>query len=191
MITVRASTQPCSLLSKLSILQLSTSVYGRLYAIGLAIFPVCIRQSRIQDLHCLIFVLSAMGRTRPRPKKSKLVKAEPTSQQSQQPSVSALLEKAQALIVQCDYPLAERFIRRILERDPNHAEAREMLAVALLETGELEAAKQVDIQPPFVACTINDIVFLSDFRNPDTSPLRRPFASPCICLFVSSTTQRG
>lgn len=45
--------------------------------------------------------------------------------------------------MQCDYDLARRFIRRILEQQPTNAEAKEMLGVALLETGEIEAAKEV------------------------------------------------
>lgn len=84
-----------------------------------------------------------MGRTRPKSKKTKLVKAEPTTQQSSQPSTSSLIEKTQALITQCDYPLAERFINRVLEREPTNAEARELLVVVLLETGQLDIAKQV------------------------------------------------
>lgn len=71
------------------------------------------------------------------------MKAEPAAEPAQEPPVSSLLEKAQSLIVQCDYPLAERFIKRILEREPLNIEAREMLAAVLLETGELDAAKQV------------------------------------------------
>lgn len=43
----------------------------------------------------------------------------------------------------CDYELAARFARRVLEREPQHVEAKEMLGVAQLETGELEAAKKV------------------------------------------------
>ena len=58
------------------------------------------------------------------------------------PSTSALLEKAQALIIQCDYELAERFVRRILEKEPAHAAAREMLGVVQLETGDLFQAQQ-------------------------------------------------
>jgi Flp pilus assembly protein TadD len=83
-----------------------------------------------------------MGRTRTKTKKTQPARTEHTAAHSSQPSVSSLLEKAQALIVQCDYPLAERFIKRILEREPKNAEAKEMLAVVLLETGELDAAKQ-------------------------------------------------
>ncbi|KIY71487.1 TPR-like protein [Cylindrobasidium torrendii FP15055 ss-10] len=58
------------------------------------------------------------------------------------PPISALLEKAQTLIVQCDYALAHKFTARILERDPTNTEAQEMLGVILVEIGELDSAKQ-------------------------------------------------
>ncbi|KAK2460336.1 hypothetical protein APHAL10511_007725 [Amanita phalloides] len=58
------------------------------------------------------------------------------------PSVTALLEKARSLIVQCDYDLALRFAKRILQSEPTHVEAREILGVSLLETGDVEGAKQ-------------------------------------------------
>lgn len=82
-----------------------------------------------------------MGRTRT--KKKAHSKADDPSIQAAPPSTSSLLEKAQTLIIQCDYDLALRFIRRALEQDPKNVEAKEMLGVSLLETGELEAAKQV------------------------------------------------
>ena len=87
-----------------------------------------------------------MGRTRTQKKALSKATQEPSAQSTattQTPSLPALLEKAQSLIVQCDYELALRFIRRILEQDPKNAEAKEMLGVALLETGELDAAKEV------------------------------------------------
>ncbi|KAJ7494756.1 hypothetical protein B0H11DRAFT_1717129 [Mycena galericulata] len=57
------------------------------------------------------------------------------------PSISSLLEKAQSLIVQCDYELAQRFITRILEQQPSNADAKEMLGVVQLETGDIQAAR--------------------------------------------------
>jgi Flp pilus assembly protein TadD len=89
----------------------------------------------------------AMGRTRAKSSKSRPPISDLSSYPQSQPtpSVSALLSKAQDLIIQSDYPLAERFIQRILESDPNHVEAREMLGIALLETGELERAKEVNL----------------------------------------------
>jgi len=59
------------------------------------------------------------------------------------PSVPALLEKAQELLTHCDYDLTVRFSRRILEQEPSHVAAREILGIALLETGEIGDAKEV------------------------------------------------
>ena len=91
-----------------------------------------------------------MGRTKPK-KKAHSKATDPPNQHatpSNAPSIPSLLEKAQSLIVQCDYDLALRFIRRILEQAPSNAEAKEMLGVALLETGEVEGAKEVCIYLP-------------------------------------------
>ena len=85
-----------------------------------------------------------MGRTKP--KKQAITKATEAASKSdipKQPSIPALLEKAQSLIVQCDYELAIRFIQRILEQQPSHAEAKELLGVVQLEMGDVDAAKQV------------------------------------------------
>jgi hypothetical protein len=72
---------------------------------------------------------------------------------SSSPSVSSVLSKAQDLIVQCDYPLARKFTERVLAReDATSAEtnqAREMLAVVLLEIGDVGGAK--DVRPRFAA----------------------------------------
>ena len=76
-----------------------------------------------------------MGRTRP--------KKTPAKPAAAPPNTAALLEKAQALVVQCDYDLAARFARRILETEPDNAEAREILGVSLLEAGDVDGAKQV------------------------------------------------
>ncbi|KAI9060656.1 TPR-like protein [Trametes sanguinea] len=83
-----------------------------------------------------------MGRTRPKTKKVKQLVTENTAESAAPPSVPALLEKAQELIVQCNYELAGRFAQRVLEREPANIEAKEMLGVVQLETGELEAAKE-------------------------------------------------
>lgn len=86
-----------------------------------------------------------MGRTKHK-KQPRAKAAEPPVQHaspSKQPSVASLLEKAQLLLVQCDYDLALKFARRVLEQDPKNAEAKEMLGVSLLELGEIEEAKLV------------------------------------------------
>ena len=84
-----------------------------------------------------------MGRARPKTKKTKQVVTENTAEPSQAPSIPALLEKAQTLVAQCNYELATLFVKRILERAPENADAKEMLGVVQLESGELESAKQV------------------------------------------------
>jgi Flp pilus assembly protein TadD len=88
-----------------------------------------------------------MGRTRNK-KKAVSKATEPPIQHTnstapKSPSIASLLEKAQSLVVQCDYDLAQRFIRRILEQQPTNADAKEMLGVILLEIGELSGAKEV------------------------------------------------
>jgi len=47
------------------------------------------------------------------------------------------------LVEQCDYELAAKFLRRILDTDGVHMEARELLGVVLLELGDLSAAEKV------------------------------------------------
>ncbi|KAJ7227211.1 hypothetical protein GGX14DRAFT_348423 [Mycena pura] len=80
-----------------------------------------------------------MGRTRTKKKTAARTPASPIS--SKVPSIPALFEKAQSLIVQCDYELAQRFITRILEQQPSNAEAKEMLGVVQLEMGDITAAR--------------------------------------------------
>ncbi len=87
-----------------------------------------------------------MGRTRPKNRKARPPiddPAERNGEKMSEPTIEALLEKAQELIVQCDYDLAGQFIDRVLKRAPDNAEAKEMLGVVQLETGLLDAAKQV------------------------------------------------
>ncbi|KIY44158.1 TPR-like protein [Fistulina hepatica ATCC 64428] len=92
-----------------------------------------------------------MGRTRAK----KQIAATKSSSDSSKtaantPSIPSLLEKAQDLVVQCDYQLAARFIQRVLEQDASNAIAREMRGVVELETGDLENAKQTfsSLLPP-------------------------------------------
>jgi len=35
------------------------------------------------------------------------------------------------------------FVKRVLDREPTHADAREMMGVVLLETGEIDEARSV------------------------------------------------
>lgn len=87
-----------------------------------------------------------MGRARVKHKKTVRV-ASASATTTPSPSISSLLSKAQDLIVQCDYSLARKFTERVLAReDATPAEknqVKEMLAVTLLETGDIDAAKQV------------------------------------------------
>ncbi|KAE9407824.1 TPR-like protein [Gymnopus androsaceus JB14] len=86
-----------------------------------------------------------MGRTKTKKQASSKPKDAPSA-----PSVSALLEKAQSLVVQCDYQLAIRFIQRALDQQPANAQGKEMLGVAQLEMGDIDAAKQTfsSLLPP-------------------------------------------
>ena len=49
------------------------------------------------------------------------------------------------MIEQCDYDLANQFIRRILQISPNNVEAKEMLGVVQLETGLIQEAREVSL----------------------------------------------
>ena len=86
-----------------------------------------------------------MGRTRPKTRKAPPPVPELDSQRenNSEPTIEALLEKAQELIVQCDYDLAGKFVERVLKRAPDNVEGKEILGVVQLETGLLDAAKQV------------------------------------------------
>ena len=99
-----------------------------------------------------------MGRTQLKTKLRRKVFVEETQQPAAPaPTVEALLEKAQTLIVQCDYELARKFIQRALEQRPDNAVAKEMLGVSHLELGELDQAKQVraDIFPAITRILID------------------------------------
>ncbi|KAJ3714273.1 hypothetical protein C8R42DRAFT_683598 [Lentinula raphanica] len=96
-----------------------------------------------------------MGRTKTKKQTKKKVvsetiEPEPIQSASSTPSLLALLEKAQSLIVQCDYELATRFIQRILSQHPSNVEAKEMLGVVQLEMGDIDSAKQtfLSLLPP-------------------------------------------
>jgi Flp pilus assembly protein TadD len=88
-----------------------------------------------------------MGRTKTRTKrvdrKQNITLDSHTSGTNPGPSTSALYEKAQTLVEQCDYELAAKFLRRILDTDGVHIEAQELLGVVLLELGDLSTAEKV------------------------------------------------
>ncbi|KAG2122774.1 hypothetical protein DEU56DRAFT_69287 [Suillus clintonianus] len=90
-----------------------------------------------------------MGRTRTKAKKSALnvTNSSQSSSSSATPAISAILDKAQVLIVQCDFPLARKFIERVLAREDGSVneknQAREMMGVVLLETGEVDEAREL------------------------------------------------
>jgi hypothetical protein len=91
----------------------------------------------------------SMGRSRPKTRKARPPATEPAETQREnvsEPTIEALLEKAQELIGQCDYDLAGKFVERVLRRAPDNVEGKEMLGVVQLETGLLDAAKQVRTQ---------------------------------------------
>ena len=80
-----------------------------------------------------------MGRIRAKAKRSSAVPKDEISQ----PSVDSLFAKAQTLLIQCDYDLAQKFALRILERSPASVEAKEMLGITQLEMGQLSQARKV------------------------------------------------
>lgn len=95
-----------------------------------------------------------MGRARQKQRKFSSTVSQPASSSSQPPPIASLLAKAQDLIIQCDYPLARKFIERILSREDGTPteknQAREMMGVVLLELAEVDAAKEVflSLVPP-------------------------------------------
>lgn len=98
-------------------------------------------------------VTVSMGRTRRKTRKARPPAhelAETLREDKPEPTVEALLEKAQELIVQCDYDLAGEFVERVLKRAPDNVEGKEILGVVQLETGLLDAAKQtfLSLLPP-------------------------------------------
>jgi ferric-dicitrate binding protein FerR (iron transport regulator) len=66
-----------------------------------------------------------------------------------QPSaVAALLARAQALLEQCENEAAVKFCQRATETAPDHADAWELLATALVELGDTDKAQQVHTPYP-------------------------------------------
>lgn len=116
------------------------------------VLPLILDQSNIDSrfsnfAYPLIAILK-MGRTRTKAKKSvsAVTNSSQSSSSSAAPAISALLDKAQELIVQCDFPLARKFIDRALVRDDGSVseknQAKEMMGVVLLETGEVDEARE-------------------------------------------------
>ncbi|KAL5526609.1 hypothetical protein ACEPAF_8333 [Sanghuangporus sanghuang] len=87
-----------------------------------------------------------MGRTRIRSKKTSVS----GTSENDGPSIEALFTKAQSLLTQCEYDLAQNFAFRILQRAPGNVEAKELLGVTQLEKGQLEEAKETfqSLLPP-------------------------------------------
>jgi hypothetical protein len=127
-----------------------------------------------------------MGRTRPKSRKAPLLAAQLT-ETPREPTVEALLEKAQELIVQCDYDLAGKFVERLLQRAPDNAEAKEMLGVVQLETGLLDKAKQVSFN--MLLRSLFDFV-LSDFLIIAATTSRCTILTTACRASVSCTAER-
>ncbi|KZV95855.1 TPR-like protein [Exidia glandulosa HHB12029] len=79
-------------------------------------------------------------RTVPAPKEKLDAKSKASSSASL-PTVPKLFAKAQGLVVQGDFDLARQFLDRILQQDPSHIEAYELLGIVQLELGDLDAAR--------------------------------------------------
>jgi Flp pilus assembly protein TadD len=98
-----------------------------------------------------------MGRTKTRTKrverKQNIRSDTQLSSTNSGPSASALYEKAQTLVEQCDYELAAKFLRRILDTDRTHIESQELLGVVSLELGDLSAAEKVNATFNTLSCT--------------------------------------
>ncbi|KDQ21420.1 hypothetical protein BOTBODRAFT_168688 [Botryobasidium botryosum FD-172 SS1] len=116
-----------------------------------------------------------MGRTKTRQKGSITVTSSTKiSSSSTAPTPAALLAKAQDLITQYDYDLAQRFIQRALEQEPENGEAREMLGFVELERGKIEAARQIftSLVPPSPTALKNPppAIYLSLAQLTDSDP---------------------
>jgi hypothetical protein len=141
-----------------------------------------------------VFAPSSMGRTRPKTRKARPPAAELTETQREkksEPTVEALLEKAQELIVQCDYNLAGKFVERVLQRAPDNVVGKEILGVVQLETGSLDAAKQVRfasyMNPRSVFPTP---VFMLDVLIVAAATSGRTIPTPACCASISRPAER-
>jgi Flp pilus assembly protein TadD len=102
-----------------------------------------------------------MGRTRVKTKRNeRILGSYPvnvnTSESNQPPpSIPALYEKAESLVEQCDYELAAKFLRRILDIQTSHIQARELLGIVLIELGDIGSARQVSHIAMIMRSSIN------------------------------------
>ena len=109
-----------------------------------------------------------MGRTKVKSKKI----TGSSSAEKEPPSIEALFAKAQSLLTQCDYDLAQKFALRILQREPANADARELLGVTQLEKGQLEDARQVLFFLIHLCLLLHVSVFKPVFFLPVSSALQ-------------------
>jgi hypothetical protein len=135
-----------------------------------------------------------MDRTRPKTRKARPPApelAETLRENKSEPTVEALLEKAQELIVQCDYDLAGKFVERVLKRAPDNVEGKEILGVVQLETELLDAAKQVrftsysnHVQRSAPVSSMPDVLITVAAQSRSTIP-----ATTC-CASISRSAER-
>lgn len=93
-----------------------------------------------------LLTLSSMGRTKTKTKRKdtrRISTPDISAAASSRPSAAALFEKAQSLVEQCDYELAAKFLKRVIETDGSHTQAKELFGVVLLELGDLENAQEL------------------------------------------------
>ena len=83
-----------------------------------------------------------MGRTKQRRIQNARAELASQPEQAYYPP-EALLERAEELVGACSFPLARKFVERVLERRANDPRALELLATIELELGESDAAKEV------------------------------------------------
>jgi Flp pilus assembly protein TadD len=131
----------------------------------------------------LLAVSSNMGRIRAKSKKAALAADAPAAPKSA-PTIPALLEKAQGLIVQCNYELAQQFAQRVLQREPRHADAREMVGVCQLETGALDEAKQVRECARALRADHSQVPCI-DVPDARPAPCRRTKSAASVCVSLS------
>jgi len=75
-------------------------------------------------------------------------------------SIPKLLEKAQELLVRCEYELAARFVERVLELDPRNEEAVEMSGLVRVEMGDVDGAREA----------FTTLLALNASKNPPSPP---------------------